>query len=367
MIDDSYDLAILGGGAAAFAAITEASRRNLTAAIVNDGLPLGGTCVNVGCVPSKRLLAVAETAFEPPRTPFDSITYDTGEPAFDWCTAVAEKDALVDQLRRENYINVAEHYNTAVYEGHGRFTDTTTIEINSGPNAGNRIEAEKVLVAAGSSPWTAPIDGLDAIEYETSESILTRRELPETMIVLGGGYVALEWGQILHRVGVDVTLLQRSDRLLSSMEGQLGREIKRCFEEEGFEVITGNDFRRVRTSDVVADSGVSAEEHQMVVETEVNGTLRTFDAEELFVATGVRPNTDGIGLERISVEVNDTGAVAVDDHYRTANPDVYAAGDVIGEPMLETIAAKEGNHAVQNAFGDVGLIVDYRSVPKVVF
>lgn len=245
--------------------------------------------------------------------------------------------------------------------------DTITIEINSDPDTGDRIEAEKVLLATGSSPWAAPIDGLDAIEYETSESILRRRELPESMIVFGGGYVALECGQILHRVGVDVTLLQRSDRLLSRMEGQLGREIKRCFEEEGFEVVTRNHFRRVRTSDVAADNGVSAEEHQVVVEIEVNGILRMFAAEELFVATGVRPNIDGIGLDRIGVEVDDTGAVAVNEHYRTANPDVYTAGDVIGEPMLETIAAKEGNHAVQNAFGAEGLTVDYRSVPKVVF
>lgn len=177
-----------GGGAAAFAAITEADRRGLTAAVVNDGLPLGGTCVNVGCVPSKHLLAVAETTFEPPRTPFDSIEYDVGEPAFDWSTAVDEMDALIEQLREENYVSIAEHYGTIVYEGYGRFMDATTIKIASGPDAGNQIKAKKILVATGSSPWAAPIGGLDTIDYETSESILRRRELPESMIVLGGGY-----------------------------------------------------------------------------------------------------------------------------------------------------------------------------------
>ena len=136
MTDNSYDLVILGGGAAAFAAITEMERRNLTAAIVNDGLPLGGTCVNVGCVPSKHLLAVAETAFEPPRTPFDSIKYDVGDPAFDWRTAVAEKDALVDQLRRENYINVAEHYDRIKRANSGETTldEDEARQIELGPN-----------------------------------------------------------------------------------------------------------------------------------------------------------------------------------------------------------------------------------------
>ena len=367
MYDDTYDFIVLGGGAAAFAAITEADRRGLSTAIVNDGLPLGGTCVNVGCVPSKHMLEVAEAVFEPPRNAFDAVEYDANGPAFDWNIAMDEKDALVSQLRQENYVDVAEHFGTAIYEGHGHFVEDTTIEVNSGPDAGTRITGGKVLVATGSSPWAPPIDGLEAIEYETSESILTRRALPKSMIVLGGGYVALEWGQILHRVGVDVTLLQRSGQLLSGMEGQLGREIERCFEEEGIEVVTGNDFQQVRASNVAADGGETVLDEQVVVETVVNGTIRSFDADELFVATGVRPNTDGIRLEQIGVDTDDSGALVVDDYYRTANPDVYAAGDVIGEPMLETVAAKEGNHVVRNAFGGENRTIDYGSVPAVVF
>ena len=363
-----YDLVILGGGAAGFAAITEASRRNLTTAMVNTGLPLGGTCVNVGCVPSKHLLEVGKTAFEPPRNPFEAVQYSDDEPTIDWEAAIDEKDRLVEALREQNYVNVAEHFETDIYEGYGQFIDATTIKVVDGPDAGTRITGDKTLIATGSSPWIAPIDGIDQVKFETSETILERRTLPDSIIMIGGGYIALEWGQILDHMGTDVTILQRSDRVLSGMEGQLGREIQRCFCEEGIEVVTGNEFQQVRPSDAVAaDGGTNAIEDGVVVETQVDGDPGEFAATDLFVATGVRPNTADIGLETIGVETNDRGAVVVDEYFQTANPDVYAAGDVIGDPELETVAAKEGNHAVKNAFGDEGATINYNAVPMVVF
>lgn len=157
-------------------------------------------------------------------------------------------------------------------------------------------------------------------------------------------------------MGVDVTHLQRSTQLLSEMEGQLGRAIERCFEEEGINAVTGNRFDQVRSTG-----------DRVVVKTNVDREHLTFKAEELFVATGVRPNTNGIELNRIDIDVDERGAIIVDEHYRTANPDVYAAGDVIGEPMLETVAAKEGNYAVRNAFANESRTVDYPSVPALVF
>ena len=184
-------------------------------------------------------------------------------------------------------------------------------------------------------------------------------------MVIGGGYIALEWGQILHRVGVDVTILQRSERVLSGMEEQLGREMQRAFEEDGIEVITGNDFQRVRAP--ATDGGVEATQSGVAVETVVDGTEQTVTGDALFVATGVHPNSEGIGIEAVGVETNDDGTIHVDDHFQTTNPDVYAAGDVIGEPELETVAAKEGNHAVKNAFGGEGVSIDYDTVPAVVF
>jgi len=346
-----YDLVILGGGAAAFAAITEASRQGLSTAMVNTGLPIGGTCVNVGCVPSKHLLAVAEHGAAASDNPFDAVTY-TEEPTVDWTEALDGTDEIVERFRQENYVDVAEHFETDIYEGYGQLIDDTTIEVVDGLDKGTRIAGEKALIATGSSPWAPPIDGLDDVEYYTSETILDERDLPESISIIGGGYIALEWGQILHRVGVDITILQRSDRILSGMEVQLGREIQRAFREEGIDIVTGNDFQQVQSA--AADGGTEAIQQGVTVETTVDGDSRVFTAEALFVATGVQPNSQNIGLEALGVETEPDGAIRVDECFQTTNSDIYAAGDVIGEPELETVAAKEGNHVVKNAFGDGG-------------
>jgi len=361
----SYDLVILGGGAAAFAAITEASRRGLTTAMVNTGLPLGGTCVNVGCVPSKHLLAVGESTQAPRENPFDAVQYSKGEPTVDWATALDGTDALVERFRRENYVDVAKHYETDVFEGYGKLIGDTTIEVVDGADEGTRLSGERALIATGSSPWTPPIDGIGDVDYYTSEMILEERDLPGSIVIVGGGYIALEWGQILHHVGVEVTILQRSERVLSDMEDQLGREMQRAFRSEGIDIVVDNEFQRVRPA-TAADGDASTQSGVTVV-TNVDGTDRTVTADALFVATGVQPNSDDIGLDAVGVETDADGTVRVDDQFRTTNPDVYAAGDVIGEPELETVAAKEGNHVIKNAFGNEGATIDYDAVPAVVF
>jgi mercuric reductase len=357
MSEQEYDLVILGGGAGAFAAITEASERALSTAMVNTGLPLGGTCVNVGCVPSKHLLAVADTAEVPRSNPFEAVEYDADQPRVDWEAALEEKDRLVASMREQNYVSVADHYETDIYEGFGKFIDDTTIEVVDGADEGTKLHGQKILVATGSSPHIAPIDGIEDVDYETSETILERRELPESIIVVGGGYVGCEWSQILSRLGVDVTLLQRSNYVLSGMWEDLGRDLQSHLGEEGITVITGATPGEVAT----------VENGDVAVDTSVASGSREFMADTLFVATGVRPNTDAIGLEAVGVETDERGAVVVDEHFQTSNPDVYAAGDCIGDPMLETVAAKEGNHAVKNAFGDEGATIDYNAVPMVVY
>jgi len=181
--------------------------------------------------PSKHLLAVGESAAAPQKNPFEAVQYSDDEPTVDWDEALDGTDALVERFRQENYVDVAEHFETDIYEGYGELVDDTTIEIVDGPDKGIRITGEKTLVATGSSPWVLPIDGLDGVDYYTSETILKERNLPGSIVIIGGGYIALEWGQILHRIGVDVTILQRSERVLSGMEGQLGREMQRAFEE----------------------------------------------------------------------------------------------------------------------------------------
>ncbi len=359
---DSYDLIVLGGGAAAFGALTEASERGRSVAVVNAGLPLGGTCVNVGCVPSKHLLEVGKAAFEPSRNPFEAVRWE--EPATDWGAAIDGMDTLVETLREENYVDVAEHYGVDVYEGYGAFVDERTVEVVSGADEGARLAGETVLIATGSSPRTPPIDGLAEVDYETSESILQRRDRPDSVVVLGGGYVGVEWAQILHRMGAEVTVLQRSPHVLSEMPSRVGRTLQSCLREEGIDVVTGVDVRRVEEA---AGGGSDGTQDGVVVAADVDGERREFVGTDLLLAAGVRPNTDGIGLAEVGVETDETGAVVVDETYSAGVPGVYAAGDVIGDPMLETVAAKEGNYAARNAFGGEARTVEYDAVPAVVF
>ena len=179
-----------------------------------------------------------------------------------------------------------------------------------------------------------------------------------------GGYVGLEWSQILHHTGADVTVLQRSDHVLSGMDPQLGRELERTFKDEGISLVTNVTVRQVSPTSVPCNG---SDQDGVLVRTEVNGDPREFEGTDLFLATGVSPNTTDIGLDSIEVATTESGEIRVDDTFQTTNPVVYAAGDCIGEPMLETVAAKEGNHVVRNAFGDEGVGIDYREVPKVVY
>lgn len=352
-----YDLVILGGGSAAFAAITAADDRDLSTAIVNAGLPIGGTCVNVGCVPSKHLLAVAETAYEPPQNPFNAITYRDDQPTIDWSAAIEEKDTLVTTLREQNYIDVANTFDVDIYHGRGRLQQGPTIDIAEGEDANTQITGEKVLIATGSSPWIAPIDGIDDIDYETSETILERQELPSSFVIIGGGYVAMEWGQILNRMGVDVTILQRSGHVLSDFWEPLGQNLETHLQQEGITVVTNVSFDQIRTQ----SNG------DIQVNTTVDTDERTFSAQELFVATGVTPNTADIGLDTLNIGTDENNAIRTTEYFKTNHSDVYAAGDCIGSPMLETVAAKEGNRAVNNAFGDTTQSINYSAVPTVIY
>ncbi|MFB6163467.1 MAG: mercury(II) reductase [Halococcoides sp.] len=354
-----YDLVVLGGGAAAFAAVTEADRRDWSVAVVNAGLPLGGTCANVGCVPSKHLLDIGHTAFEPPRTPHDAVTY-RDRPAVDWGRAIADTDRLVDEIRESNYRAVAEAFGTDIVRGHGRFVDERTIRVTDGPDAGTTLTGETVLIATGSSPRRPPIEGLDAVAYETSETVLDREECPEAVVIVGGGPVGVEWAQILRHLGATVTICQRSDRLLPGFPPALGHALADQFAASGIDVHTEATVERVRADDTASAPA------QVLVEARTGGEPLQVEGSTLFLAAGVTPNTADCGLDAAGVETRADGTVAVDETYRTSTPGVFAAGDCIGAPMLETVAAREGNFAVRNAAG-ASRSVDHGAVPHVVY
>jgi mercuric reductase len=339
-----YDLVIIGGGAAAFAAATKATDLGLRSVMINDGLPLGGTCVNVGCVPSKHLLAVGDEYFYP----------QNGHAAsFNFRAAIDEKRRLVDALRASNYTDVLASFNGLVtlIEGRARFVSPGEVEVN-----GQRITGDKFLIATGSRPSVLPFPGIESVHYLTNRTAMELEELPGSMIVIGAGPIGLELGQLFLHFGTKVTVLEKIPQILPRVEPEVAEELQRSLEAEGMEIHCACEIKRVWE-----------ERGRRFVEADVMGELRTFEAEQLLLATGVVPNSDGLGLEAAGVRVDARGFIEIKDSLETSSPGVYAAGDVVGRAFLETVAAKEGAIAASNALQGTRKTINYEHVPAAVF
>ncbi|WP_098054179.1 mercury(II) reductase [Kocuria marina] len=349
-----YDLAIIGSGGGAFAAAIRATTLGKSVVMIERGT-LGGTCVNTGCVPSKALIAAADTrhvaADASGRFPGIAATAET----VDMPALIAGKQALVESLRGEKYADVADSYGWQVRRGDASFAggpDAPVLEIIAGDGTVETIEADHFLVATGSRPWAPPIDGLEETGYLTSTTAMELAEVPESLLVLGGGYVALEQAQLFARLGSQVTLLVRS-RLASKEEPEVSKALQEAFADEGIRVV-----RRVVPTRVSRGTGGEAV---------VSGDSQEFRAEQVLVALGRRPVTDGLNLDAVGVKTGDSGEVVVSDRLRSSNPRIWAAGDVTGHPEFVYVAAHHGTLVAENAFADADRAVDYSRLPRVTF
>ncbi len=347
---ERYDLIILGGGATAFAAATEADRLGIRTVLINDGLPMGGTCVNVGCMPTKHLLAVAGElhAIRHPR--FASIT--STPPAFDFGRAMADKDLLITEARRKNYLDVLAGFRHVTWiDGKGSFASERTVRVGA-----REIEGEHILIATGCRTKVYPIEGLAETGYVTNREALSLPKLPASLVVLGGGPLGLEFAQIFARFGTKVKVVEVAKRIAAMSEPEICEALCGYLEGEGIEFHTGVNIRRVRRNGAFKE---------VVVETD--GKEMTVQGEEILVATGVVGNLEGLNLERIGVETEKGCNVKVNEHLQTSIPHIWAAGDVVCHICLETVAAKEGKTVVENAFKGAQKSMDFGSIPFAVF
>ncbi|MDR7435250.1 MAG: mercury(II) reductase [Armatimonadota bacterium] len=347
-----YDLVIIGGGAAAFAAATKASELSATTVMVNAGLPVGGTCVNVGCIPTKHLLTVGEEYYYPRFPRFKALKGRNHVP-LDFKEAIAEKDELVAALRREHYLDVLESLRGVHYiEGRATFRGPHEVEVN-----GDVIYGEKMIVATGSSTRRLPIPGLNQVDWLDNRSALALQELPKSLVVIGGGPLGLEFAQMFHHFGTEVTVVEVMDQILPRHEPEVAEELQRCLEEEGITIFTGATVEKTSQEP----------DGTKVLEVRLERGHRTLRATHLLLAAGVSPNTQGLGLEDVGVELTSGGFVKVTDWLQTTVPHIYAAGDVVGRMQLETVAAKEGNLAAENALTGSQKSINYDHVPQAVF
>ncbi len=347
---DGMRLLIVGGGSAAFAAATRASELGAEVTIVNAGLPIGGTCVNVGCVPSKTLIRAAEAHHRAMHHGFDGLKANSS--VTDFSAVIAQELELVAELRQGKYIDVVRDVpNIRILEGFATLLSDRSVEV-----AGETITADRLIIATGSSTFVPPIHGLEESGYLTNDTAFSLESLPESMVILGGRYIALETAQMFARFGSRVTVLQRSDRILPTESEDLTSALTGYLEDEGIRIVTG-----------VSLQSVSRKGSTVVVEADVGGERREFEASEILVATGRKANSTGFGLEAAGVDLDRAGNVVVDDTLQTSVPGIYAAGDVLGDQMYVYAAAYEGALAAMNAVAGGADKRDYTALPWVIF
>jgi len=346
--DGDYDLLIIGSGSAAFAAAIKARDLGASVAIVERGT-IGGTCVNIGCVPSKALLRPAELYHQAGHSPFAGVDMFAGD--LDLGVLIASKDELVGVLRQEKYANLLDVYGIDLIEGIARFTGPTTVEVDGRP-----ITAGRYLIATGASPWVPPIEGLDDTNYLTSTTALELTELPEELIVVGANAIGLELGQLFAHLGSKVTWIEALDRIAPFEEPEISGLLRGHLRSDGGEVYEKAVTRRAgRDGD------------RVWLEIEAGGAGKRLEADRLLIATGRRANTANLGLELAGVETDPHGSVVVDPGFATTNPAVWAAGDVTTTPQFVYVAAASGNIAAENALRKAGRAIDLRTMPRVTF
>jgi len=339
------DLAIVGGGSAGFAAAIAARNRGLSVAMVERS-KLGGTCVNVGCIPSKTLLAAAE-AYQSGRNPnFPGIPRIEGPANFE---AISEAIArVVGEARAEKYEDLVTYYDWSLIRADAHFEPGPVLVAGE-----EHIEARHYLIATGASPKLPPIPGLDEVDYLTSTSAMALAQLPESILVVGGNYVGLELGQAFARLGSRVTIVEALERLAPFEEPELSAVMEAALRREGIEILVGSQVVAVRRS-----------QHGVVVTTSQGEEIT---AQHVLFASGRQPETSRLCLEAVDVRVKPSGAVEVDEELRTANERIWAAGDVTGGHQFVYVAARQGAVVVENAFEGRHHRLSYSSMPRVTF
>lgn len=352
------DLAIIGSGGAAFAAALRATGLGKSVVMIERST-FGGTCVNTGCIPSKSLLAAAEarhTAADASR--FRGIAATAGP--VDMLALVGATQSLVESLRGEKYEDVADAYGWRVLHADASFAGTPDAPLLHTVTADaivETIKADHYLIATGSAPWAAPIPGLSAVDYLTSTTAMELTEVPDSLLVLGGGYVAMEQAQLFARLGAQVTMLVRS-RLASKEEPEASWALEEVFADEGIHVV-----RPAEVVSVVHDPASGG----VVATANVSGTEQEFRADQVLVATGRRPVTEGLNLDAVGVETGQAGEVVVTNQLQSTNRRVWAAGDVTGHHEFVYVAAQHGAMIVDNAFTSTHRATDYARLPRVTF
>jgi mercuric reductase len=344
----AFDPVVIGAGSAGFSAFITAADQGAQVALIGSGT-IGGTCVNIGCVPSKTLIRPAETLHNA-RAAARFVGINAKAELNDWRETIRQKDALVSELRQAKYADLLPAYNGIAYrEGPARLVDGV-VEVD-----GARITASKIIIATGARPAVPVIPGIQTVPYLTSTTALELEELPRSLLVIGGGYIGTELAQMFARAGVKVTLVCRS-RLLPEAEPEIGAALTGYFEGEGITVVSGIAYRAIRKTGDGVSLTVTRDDQDL-----------TIDADQVLVTTGRTPNVEHLELAGHEIAVSPQGGIIVDDRMRTSKAGIYAAGDVTGRDQFVYMAAYGAKLAARNALNGDSLRYDNSAMPAIVF
>lgn len=346
---NSPHIAIIGTGGGAMAAAITAAEKGAKVTVIERGI-LGGTCVNIGCVPSKIMIRAAHVAQVRARSPFD-VGIEAATPRINRPELLAQQQARVEVLRAGKYQAIIDNNpNITLLRGEARFIDAQSLTVADGNGDEQTVAFDRALIATGARPAIPAIPGLAGTPYWTSTEALVSNTLPPRLLVIGASAVAVELAQAYARLGSAVTLIARSG-LFSREDPSIGETLKAVFADEGIRVVCQTQTRAV---------------------TYANGTFvldtsaGTFAGEALLIATGRAPNVEALNLDGVGVRTGANGAIAVDAHLRTSVASIYAAGDCTDQPQFVYVAAAAGSRAAKNMLGDTTTL-DLRSMPAVVF
>jgi len=355
-LKSEYDLVILGIGAAAFSAAIKASEltsNQASIAMIGFG-PIGGTCVNVGCVPSKYLIEAAKVAHIQSHPRYPGISEK--QPSINFQELVVSLREAVKEERSNKYENVLKSYeNIGVYEGRASFQDRDTVTVKNNGNT-EEIKGYNFLIATGSSTKIPDVEGLKETGYITSNTVWDLNRLPEKLAIIGGGFIGLEMGQAMERLGSSVTIIKEHDTVAPGIEEDIGKTLIGIVRSEGVDFRTGRKVLRVYSH-----------EGKKIIEMQSGPDREKVEADEILLSSGRIPNVTDLGLERAGVKYSEKG-ISVDDTLKTTNPLIYAAGDAVDQKYkLETLAASEGSIAASNIYAGAEKSINLQLVPWAVF
>lgn len=354
MSDFQYDVTIIGSGPGGYVAAIRCAQLGMKTALIEKYNTLGGTCLNVGCIPSKALLDSTEHVHKA-KTEFSEHGIGVGEVNIDFKQMIKRKSEVVQQtcdgvsfLMKKNKVDV--------HTGVGSFKDAHTISIQPDKGKAQEITTGKVIIATGSKPASLPFIEIDKKRVITSTEALSLDKLPKSMVIIGGGIIGVEMGSVYGRLGVDVTIIEYMDRLVPSMDADLGKEMKKVMSKIGVNILLKHKVKEVKTT--TRSVSVKADDPK--------GEEQTFKAEYCLVAVGRKPYTEGLGLDNVGIETNDKGQVPVNDHLQTSVDNIYAIGDVVRGAMLAHKAEEEGILVAEHLAGQKPHI-NYRLIPNVAY